>query len=229
VRPDAVQHRFGARHDACLPSLDCWITCAPAPCDRRSRSPWWDATPTTTMGTPSPAGSRPVGDPAVRLRPTCRARRRPPTHLLARPRWAAPCAMEVASAPRFMPEHGAASVAGVMPMGAHSHRWTLGFQQSRLGHIARVVQRTALDASGRPLFSWPALVPSRFRVQVSQLTQERPSQCLPTALGIQRSASRRTPGVPLSPHTATAYQDLYPRFLSVSNQDSLVYRGVGVR
>jgi hypothetical protein len=122
--------------------------------------------------------------------------------------------MEVASASRFMPEHDVASVSDVVPMGAHSHRWTLGFKQSSLGHIARVVQRAVLDVSGRSLFSWQALVPSRFRVQVSQLTQERSSKFLPTALGIQRSASRRTPCVRLSPHTATAYQDLYPRFLS---------------
>jgi hypothetical protein len=65
-----------------------------------------------------------------------------------------------------MSGHDAASVAGVIPMGAHFHRWRLGFKQSSLGHIARVLQRTAPDASSRPLRSWHALVPSRFRVQV---------------------------------------------------------------
>ena len=112
--------------------------------------------------------------------------------------------MEVASASRFMPEHDAASVSDVVPMGAHSHRWTLGLKQSSFGHIARVMQRAVLDASGRPLFSWHALVPSRVRGQVSQLTQERSSKFFPTALGIQRSASRRTPGVRVTPHPAQA-------------------------
>jgi hypothetical protein len=97
-----------------------------------------------------------------------------------------------------MPEHDAASVSDVVPMGAHSHRWTLGLKQSSFGPIARDMQRAVLDASGRPLFSWHALVPSRFRVQVSQLTQERSFKFFPTALGIQRSASRRTPSVLLS-------------------------------
>jgi hypothetical protein len=50
----------------------------------------------TTTGTPSPWGSRPVGDPVVRLRCTYRARRRPPTHPLDPPRWRAPRATEVA-------------------------------------------------------------------------------------------------------------------------------------
>jgi hypothetical protein len=112
--------------------------------------------------------------------------------------------MEVASASRFMPEHDAASVSDVVPMGAHSHRWTLGLKQSSFGHIARVMQRAVLDASGRPLFSWHALVPSRVRGQVSQLTQERSSKFFPTALGIQRSASRRTPGVRVTSHPAQA-------------------------
>ena len=103
-----------------------------------------------------------------------------------------------------MPEHDAASVSDVVPMGAHSHRWTLGLKQSSFGHIARVMQRAVLDASGRPLFSWHALVPSRFRGQVSQLTQERSSKFFPTALGIQRSASRRTPGVRVTSHPAQA-------------------------
>src|SRR5436853_1997290 len=50
----------------------------------------------TTVGTPSPWGSRPVDDPVVRLRCTYRARRRPPTHPLNPPRWRTPHATEVA-------------------------------------------------------------------------------------------------------------------------------------
>src|SRR3954451_6635078 len=78
------------------PTVDIVITCAPSPCDRLSRPPRQVVAPETTTGTPSPWGSRPVGDPAVRPRRTCRARRRPPTHLLDRPRWAALRAREVA-------------------------------------------------------------------------------------------------------------------------------------
>jgi len=38
--------------------------------------------------------------------------------------------------------------------------------------------------------------PSGFRLWVSQVIQEPPSEFIPAAPGIQRSASRRTPGVP---------------------------------
>ena len=41
--------------------------------------------------------------------------------------------------------------------------------------------------------------PSGFRRWVSQAIQEPPSEFLPAAPGIQRSASRRTPGVPVIP------------------------------
>jgi hypothetical protein len=60
------------------------------------------------------------------------------------------------------------SVSGVIPMGAHFHRWRLGIRQFSFGHIARVLRRDALNASQRPPLSWHALVSSRFRVQVSQ-------------------------------------------------------------
>jgi hypothetical protein len=50
----AIAETRGLLHYAYLASLDVAITCAPSPCDRLSRSPWWDVAPTTTMGTPSP-------------------------------------------------------------------------------------------------------------------------------------------------------------------------------
>ena len=56
-----IQDRFGVLHYAYLPALRCPATCAPSPCRRLSRPPWWGATPTTTMSTPSPWGSRPEG------------------------------------------------------------------------------------------------------------------------------------------------------------------------
>jgi hypothetical protein len=134
----------------------------------------------------------------VRRRCTCRARRRPPTHLLDHPHWAAPRTTKVARPHRFTSGHDSASVTSVVPTGAHFHRWRLGFKQSSLGHIARVSRHPALDASRRPPLPWHALVPSRFRVQVNQATQKPPFEFLPAAPGIQRRASRRTPAVPIS-------------------------------
>src|SRR6266853_593366 len=65
-----IQYRFGALHYAYLSVVRYPVTCAPLPCRRLSRPPWWVVTPTTTTGTPSPWGSRPVGDPRVRPRRT---------------------------------------------------------------------------------------------------------------------------------------------------------------
>jgi len=61
----------------------------------------------------------------------------------------------------------------------------------------RILPGCAGDTSRR-FVAHHAIFPSRFPVQVSQATQEPPSEFLPTASGIQRSASRRTQGVPLS-------------------------------
>ncbi len=140
----------------------------------------------------------------VRLRRTCRARHRPPTHLLNRPHWAALRVTEAAPAHGFMPGHDTAPVPGVIPEGAHIHHWRLGFKQSSLGHITRALRHPALDASRRPPLPWHALAPFRFPVQVSQATQEHSSEFLPTASGIRRSASRRTPDGHVSMHPAQA-------------------------
>ena len=68
-------------------------------------------------GHSSPWGSRPVGDPAVRLRCTYRARRRPPTHPLNPPRWRTPHVTEVARSHGFMTRHGMSSVTGIISDG----------------------------------------------------------------------------------------------------------------
>ena len=125
-------------------------TCAPSPCGRLSRPPWRAATPATTTGTPSPWGSRPLGDPVVRPRCTYRARHRLPTHPLDRPHWAMLRATEVARA-------------GLPGPGTARHRshasyrrtvafdcWGLDFKQSSLSHIARASRHPALNASRRP-------------------------------------------------------------------------------
>jgi hypothetical protein len=103
-----------------------------------------------------------------------------------------------------MPGHDTAPVPGVIPEGAHIHRWRLGLKQSSLGHIVRALRHPALDASRRPPLPWHALVPFWFPVQVSQATQEHSSEFLLTASGIRRSASRRTPSGHLSMHWAPA-------------------------
>ena len=54
-----TQYRFGVLHYAYLPVLGYPVTCAPSPRGRLSRPPWCGVNRTTTMGTPSPWGSRP--------------------------------------------------------------------------------------------------------------------------------------------------------------------------
>ena len=117
-----------------------------------------------------------------------------------------------------MPGPDAAPVPGVIPAGAHIHHWRLGFKQSSLGHIARVLRHPALNASRRPPLSWHALVPFGFPIQVSQATQEHSSEFLPTESGIQRGASRRTPCMRFSrtrlkQASRAARADLLPRRL----------------
>jgi hypothetical protein len=46
--------------------------------------------------------------------------------------------------------------------------WGLGFRQSSLGHIARVLRHPALDASRPPPLSWHAAFPLGFRLKVGQ-------------------------------------------------------------
>jgi hypothetical protein len=91
-----------------------------------------------------------------------------------------------------MPGHDAPSVSGVIPADVEFHRWGLDFRQFSFGRIVRVSRHPALDASGRPPLSGHAAFPFGFRFQVGQVTQEPPSEFLPAAPGIQRSASRRT-------------------------------------
>jgi hypothetical protein len=145
------------------------------------------------MGTPSPWGSRPVGDPVVRLRRTYRARLRPPIHPLDRPRWTALRATEVARS------HGSCPSMARRRLRASFRRmrtfivgdWTSGNSALAVSHGPRGTPPwTPPDGHRFPdmLFS-----PSGFRLQVSQATQEPPSEFIPTASGIQRSASRRTP------------------------------------
>jgi hypothetical protein len=101
-------------------------------------------------GHSSPWGSRPVGDPAVRLRCTSRARRRPPTHPLTPPRWRTLRATEVARSHGSCPSMARHRLQASFPADAHFHRWGLGFRQSSFGPIMRILRYPALDASRRP-------------------------------------------------------------------------------
>lgn len=58
----------------------------------------------------------------------------------------------------------------VVSTGDHLRRWGLDFKQSSLGHIAQILRHPVLDASRRPPLSRHAVVPIRFRVQVSRVT-----------------------------------------------------------
>jgi hypothetical protein len=111
------------------------------------------------------------------------ARRRPPTHLLDRPHWATLRSLEVARSHGSCPGRPRSPVTGVVPAGAHSHRWRLGFKQSSLGHIARILRHPAMDASRRPPLHRHALVPFRFPIQVSRSIQEQILQVPPNCVG----------------------------------------------
>ena len=54
-----IQDRFGVLHYAYLAALGRPATCAPSPCGRLSRPPWWVVAPTTTTSTPSSSGLAP--------------------------------------------------------------------------------------------------------------------------------------------------------------------------
>jgi hypothetical protein len=80
------------------------------------------------------------------------------------------------------------------------HRWGLGFRQCSFRPITRVLRDDTFS-----VFQWPPLFrhapfPSSFRLQVSRMTQEQPSELLLTESGIQHRVPRRT----LSTHTAQA-------------------------
>jgi hypothetical protein len=92
------------------------------------------------------------------------ARRRPPTHLLDHPRWATLRDPEVARSHRSCPDRSRSPVSSVIPAGAHSHHWRLGFKQSTLGHITRTSRHPAIDAFRQPPLHRHALVPFGFRV-----------------------------------------------------------------
>src|SRR5260370_188216 len=143
------------------------ITCAPSPCGPAFPASLAGRCSCDYYGHSVAIGLAPAGDPAVRPRRTCRARHRPPTHLLNRPRWAAPRVTEAAPAHGFMPGPDAAPVPGVIPEGAHIHHWRLGFKQSSLGHITRVLRHPPLDASNPPPLSYHPLVPFTFPPRVA--------------------------------------------------------------
>ena len=52
------------------------------------------------------------------------------------------------------------------------HHWKLRFSQSRFHHIARVLHNTILNVFRSFMRSSHALVPFRFRVQVSEVAQK---------------------------------------------------------
>src|SRR6516162_7399905 len=70
------------------------------------------------------------------------------------------------------------------------HRWRLGFGQSSSRLITRVLRDGTFSVfQWLPLF-WHAVVPSGFRFQVNQMTQEHSSELLLTESGIQHRVPR---------------------------------------
>src|SRR5262249_52260 len=88
--------------------------------------------------------------------------------------------------------------AGAVAVGVRVHHWGLGFRQLSFRPITRVLRDGTSSVSGwLPLF-WHAVVPFGFRLQVSPMTQEHPSEFLLTESGIQHRVPLRT----LSTHPA---------------------------
>jgi hypothetical protein len=89
--------------------------------------------------------------------------------------------------------------------GVRLHRWGLGFRQYSFRPITRVLRDGTFSVfQWLPLF-WHAIVPSGFRLQVNQMTQEHSSEFLLTEAGIQHRVPRHT----VFPHPALG-QELTP-------------------
>ncbi len=110
----------------------------------------------------------------------------------------------------------AAQVRDAVAAAVRLHRWGLGFRQYSFRPITRVLQNGTFSAfQCLPLF-WHAVVPSGFRLQVNQMTQEHSSGFFLTASGIQHRVPRHT----VLPHTALR--------LMVSPPRGLTGQGVGL-
>jgi hypothetical protein len=156
------KHRAGLTHDTtCSLSGEKTLTCSPSSYLKRYPEP------SATMGTPSPSGSRLVGDPAF-------------AHMRRKVRGGAPFASFPCSLPgthRKEPSRAVVYCSLVRcrrfkdaATGAEFHRWKLGFNQCRL-HPAYRTCGTDLPPSFRafPLCRH-ALFPFRFPFQVGRLS-----------------------------------------------------------
>jgi hypothetical protein len=134
------------------------------------------------MGSPYPWAFRPVGYPAFRHTCTYRARLRFLTHSLVIVSLTITHVTEVVTISR--PTSDTTWHCSSQWEGAYSV-WELRFNQSRLNHIARVLQRF-------PLRYRHAVVPFAFRLWVSRLTHRPPSESILAARGIQVCVTWRT-------------------------------------
>jgi len=136
----------------------------------------WPALPTSLVGRHPhdyyghsvTVGLAPHRRSRVRLRRTYRARRRPPTHLLDRPRWTAIRATEVAPASGSCRDMVGHRFQAPFRWVITCTDWRLGIRQSSFGHIARVLRRATYGRLRRPPLYRHAAVPSGFRLQVSR-------------------------------------------------------------
>jgi len=178
------QLQYGYSHLAYRVAVVHPTTCRASPCERLSRSPWCDVTRTTTITTPSPWDSRPVGNPVFRHRGTYRERRRLPTHILE----CTHCASSIRtgrttseSLTRGFRRHRRSDV---LPKSVRFRHWTLGFRQFGFSHIAQALQSNSAHVFSCPLLYQQAVVPSPFRVQVSRSPRSHCPELRPPLVAI---------------------------------------------
>jgi len=178
------QLQYGYSHLAYRVATVHPTTCRASPCERLSRSPWCDVTRTTTITTPSPWGSRPVGNPVFRHRGTYQERRRLPTHILE----CTHCASSIRtgrttseSLTRGFRRHRRSDV---LPKSVRFRHWTLGFRQSSFSPIAQALQSNSVHVFRCPLLYRHAVVPSPFRVQVSRSPRSHCPELRPPLVAI---------------------------------------------
>ena len=178
------QLQYGYSHLAYRVAVVHPTTCRASPCERLSRSPWCGVTRTTTITTPSPWDSRPVGNPVFRRRGTYRERRRLPTHILE----CTHCASSIRtgrttseSLTRGFRRHRRSDV---LPKSVRFRHWTLGFRQFSFSHIAQALQSNSAHVFGCPLLYQHAVVPSPFRVQVSRSPRSHCPELRPPLVAI---------------------------------------------
>ena len=140
------------------------ITCSTLPCEWFSHSPWWGVTPTTTIGTPLPWDSRPLGNPVFRYWWTYKERLRFPIHILKMSSLLIVCWSGCTINESRINGYQQHRCTNVIPKDVRFHHWILRFKQFSFNHIIQALQSHNIHVfCYSPLYRH-ALVPSPFRV-----------------------------------------------------------------